>query len=196
MQMTNLSQALDLPVRRIAFVGCAGLILISVLTVLDVLLRWLFGMPIDGVDDLTQLALAVIISAAFPAGLLQGHNITIRFLGKGLGQRASYWLEAFGSLLSLIFFVLLFWQFVVLVIEHKTTNYTTMTAQFITWPWWAVATVLVFTCLPVQVIVLLGDVRRAVTGGGPGGTIDQADYSVLGAFDGEEGGAPDWRSGA
>ena len=195
MKVNGLSTALELPVRRIALIGCAGLIVIAVLTVLDVLLRWLFGLPIDGVDDLTQLALAVIIAAAVPAGLLQGHNVTIRFLGKGLGERPAYWLEAFGSLLSLIFFVLLFWQFVVLVIEHKTTNYTTMTAQFVTWPWWAVASVLVFTCLPVQVIVLLGDIRRAVRGGGPGGTV-QSDYAIALDLDGAETGGPDRPPGA
>lgn len=194
--MNNLSKALDLPVRRIALIGCAGLIVIAVLTVLDVVLRWLFGLPIEGVDDLTQLGLAVIIAAAFPAGLLQGHNVTIRFLGAGLGQRASYWLEAFGSLLSLIFFVLLFWQIVVLVIEHKTTNYTTMTAQFITWPWWAVASVLLFTCLPVQLVVLLGDIRRAVRGGGPGGTIEDSGYAIALDFDGTGGEGPDRPSGA
>ena len=34
------------------------------------------------------IGIAVIIATCFPAGLIQGRNITIRFLGRGLGQRA------------------------------------------------------------------------------------------------------------
>ncbi len=71
----------------VAVIGFLGLLVASVITLADVAMRFLFSLPIHGWDDLTELVFAIAIVAAFPAGLLQGHNITIRFLGAGLGDR-------------------------------------------------------------------------------------------------------------
>jgi TRAP-type C4-dicarboxylate transport system permease small subunit len=170
-------------VRWIAFLGFLFLLLIAVAIVLDVLLRWLFDAPIEWVDDLSQLAFAVAIAACFPAGLLQGHNIAIRFLGKGVGRRGAHWLEFFGALLTLIFFAFVAWQFVVLVIESYGSGDTTMTVQAVTWPWWLVTAVIVIFCVPVQVAVFLGHGRRAVSGEEPGGTVEPegtlVDYDMV-----------------
>ena len=122
--------------------------------------------------DLSQLVSAIVLVSCFPAGLLQGHNIAIRFLGSALGPRVTHWLEAFGALLTLIFFVFVAWQFVVMTIELQESNDTTMTVQFITWPWWSVATLFVIFCVPTQAAVLYGQLHRAVTGSGPGGFVE------------------------
>ena len=74
---------LDRLTRRVAFIGLVGLLAVAIATMVDVLLRWLFNSPIEGYEDVSQLLFAVIIAACFPAGLIQGRNITIRFLGKG-----------------------------------------------------------------------------------------------------------------
>ncbi len=166
------SQRLNPWARWIAVVGFLGMLVAAFITVLDVVMRWLFNQPIEGWDDMTQLVYAVAIVAAFPAGLLQGHNITIRFLGAGLGTRPSHWLELFGALLTFAFITGIAWQFVVLVGQSRANNDTTMTAEILTWPWWAVATVIILFCVPIQAVVLHGHFRRAADGGGPGGTID------------------------
>ena len=169
------ARRMDAWARWTAFLGFVGLLAVAAVVVVDVLLRWLFGAPLDGVDDVSQLAFAVIVVACFPAGLLQGHNITIRFLGLACGARASHWLEAFGALLTLVFFVFVAWQFVVLTEDLKASGDTTMTVQAITWPWWTVATAIMVSCVPVQAAVVAGHLRRAVTGSGPGGTIEPDD---------------------
>ena len=46
-----------------------------------------------------------------------------------------------------------------------------MTVEAVTWPWWLVAALIVIFCVPVQFAVFVGHGRRAVKGGGPGGTI-------------------------
>jgi TRAP-type mannitol/chloroaromatic compound transport system permease small subunit len=161
--------------RWIAVVGFLGMLVAAFITVLDALLRKLANQPIEAWDDMTQLVFAVAIVAAFPAGLLQGHNITIRFLGAGLGNRASHWLELFGAFLTFAFIAGVAWQFVVLVGQLQANNDTTMTAEILTWPWWAVATVIMLFCVPIQAVVLYGNFRRAADGGGPGGTIDPGD---------------------
>jgi TRAP-type C4-dicarboxylate transport system permease small subunit len=168
----KLSRRLDPWTKWGAFLGFLLLIGAAVATLLDVVLRWMFNTPIEGWDDLSRLVFAIVIVACFPAGLLQGHNITIRFLGAGLGRRPAQWLEWFGAAMTLIFFGLMAWQFVVLTVDLRASGDTTMTAQIITWPWWTLATVLVLFCVPVQAIVLIGHSRRAVTGDEPGGTVE------------------------
>ena len=170
-----LSKKLDAPVRWTAFVGFLGLLGAAIVTVIDVLMRWLFDSPLEIWDDLSHLVFALVIIACFPAGLLQGHNITIRFLGAACGRRSAHWLEWFGSALTWIFFGLVAWQFVVMTVEHRAAGETTMTVKLITWPWWAGATVLVAVCVIVQAVVLAGHWRRALDGDGPGGIVENLD---------------------
>lgn len=172
--MDSLSRVFEGPTRLSAFAGVIGLLVLALLTVVDVLLRWLFNTPVEGVDDITQLALAVAIASTLPTGLLHGHDVTIRFLGKGLGNRATYWLDAFGAALTLIFFVLLTWQFGVLTLDHLRSNNTTMIAEFITWPWWMVAGLFATLGTAVQSVVMAGEFRRALRGGGEGGTLEDS----------------------
>ncbi len=164
----------------VAVIGFFGLLVAAFVTVLDALLRKLFSKPIEIWDDMTALVYAVVIVAAFPAGLLQGHNITIRFVGKGLGDRPTYWLEVLGALFTFAFIAGMAWQFVVLVVEYRAINDTTMIAEIMTWPWWAVASAIVLFCVPIQAVVLYGHFRRAVEGGGPGGTVDPGGHGSEG----------------
>ena len=164
----------------VAVIGFLGLLVASVITLADVAMRFLFSLPIHGWDDLTELVFAIAIVAAFPAGLLQGHNITIRFLGAGLGNRPTHWLELFGALLTFLFIAGMAWQFVVLVFDYHAINDTTMTAEILTWPWWTVAMLIILFCVPIQAVVLHGHFRRAVEGGGPGGMIDPREGSSHG----------------
>lgn len=155
-----------------AFIGFCGLLLIAFATLADVMMRWLFNAPIHGVDEVSGLAFAVVIVACFPMVLLNGENITIRFLGLALGHRATYWLEAFGALLTFVFFVLLAWQYVILSMVSYTSGDTTMTVGAMKWPWWTATTVIFFICVPVQLAVVFGHLARAITGEGPGGTVE------------------------
>ncbi len=171
----------DPPTRWIAFLGFFGLLIAAAITVTDALMRGLFSAPLYDWADLSQLVYAIVIVCCFPAGLLQGHNITIRFLGSALGTRATNWLEVFGALLTLIFFVFVAWQFVVMTVELRQSNDTTMTVKYITWPWWTMATLIIIVCVPIQAVVLYGQLHRAVTGSGPGGFVaPDLDDEVLG----------------
>ena len=166
------SRRFDAVTRWAAFLGFLLLLIVAAATVVDVLMRWLFQSPIEGLDDISHLAFAIIIVACFPAGLLQGHNITIRFLGKAVGDRGGYWLEVLGAALTLFFFAMIAWQLVVHTGQAHSSGDTTMTVEAITWPWWLGATAIVILCVPVQIAVLTGHWQRAATGREPGGTIE------------------------
>ena len=165
------SRWFDPPTRWAAFVGFFALLVAAAITVTDALMRGLLSDPLYGWADMSELVYAIVIVACFPAGLLQGHNITIRFLGSALGRRVTDWLEAFGAALTLIFFLFMAWQFVVLTTELRADNDTTMTVEYLTWPWWAVSTMIVSVCVPIQAVVCYGQLVRALTGAGPGGFV-------------------------
>ncbi len=155
---------LDRLTRRVAFVGLIGLLVVAIATMIDVLLRFLFNSPIEGYEDVTQLSFGIIVAACFPAGLLQGRNITIRFLGKALGPRAELWLEALGAAVTFVFFMLVAWQIAVFAADEMANDRYTQTLELRTAPWWWLISVIIFMCLPVQFVVTLVATARAVTG--------------------------------
>jgi TRAP-type C4-dicarboxylate transport system permease small subunit len=153
--------------RWVAFLGLMGLLVVALGTMGDVLLRWLFNAPIEGFEEVSELTFAIIVAACFPAGLIQGHNITIRLLGKGLGKRADQWLEAFGAALTLTFFVIVVWQIFVFALDETLNSRFTQTLEMLTGPWWWLVSGVIVICVPVQVLVTLVAVMRAVTGRAP-----------------------------
>ncbi len=171
----NLSRRLATPVLWVALLGFLGLLLVSIVTDIDVVMRGVFLMPIHGFEAFKSLAFAVLIATSFVMVLLHGDNVTIRFLGKALGKRTSYWLEAFASVLVFVFFVIMEWQLVGFVVELREVNDTTMTVGLLTWPWWAISVAITGLCIPVQFFVMIGHFLRAVRGREPGGTLRRLD---------------------
>ena len=150
--------------RRVAFIGLVGLLIVAVVTMIDVLLRWLFNSPIEGYEDITQLLFALIIASCFPAGLLQGRNITIRFLGKALGQRGHLWLEAIGAIATFFFFAVVAWQVTIFSFDEIANNRFTQTLEIATGPWWLVVSIILLMCIPVQFIIAIAKTGAAVKG--------------------------------
>lgn len=155
---------LDHFTRRIALLGFLGLLLTALATLADVLLRWLFSAPIEGFEDVSKLMFAVTISAFLPVGLFRGHNITIRFLGKGLGPHAERWLEFFGAVVTLTFFALVAWQFVDFAYDETINHRYTWTIEMPTAPWWWVVSAVIIACVPVQLGVTVVRFWQAIHG--------------------------------
>lgn len=140
----------------VAILGLIGLIAVTLLTIGDVLLRWLFLAPIDGLHEVTRLLYAIIMASFFPIALANRNHISIRFLGKWLGPGISAKLDAFGDMVTFIFFVLVGWQFIVFTGELMENNEITWILAWPVAPWWGLATMLLLLCIPVQFIVLMG----------------------------------------
>lgn len=153
---------------RIALVGGVGIMLIAAAVTADVLMRWIFNSPIMGVDDLNIFMLAVVVSSFFPVGLVGGHFVTIRFLGKALGARGACWLEVAGGTGTLFIFVLLAWQFFRFTLYDVTlTGLATTVLELPQAPWWWVVTTIILICVPLQAAVLIDAVLRAIDGRPP-----------------------------
>lgn len=153
---------LDHWTRLVMTIGFLGLVVIALLTTWDALARWLWLPRLPGYSDLGQVVYACIIATCFPAGLLQDHNITIRFLGRALGRRATAWLEVLGAAATLAFFALLVWQFALLTADLQKNGRVTPTLEMPLAPWWWLATAIMACTVPVQIWVLHERLRRAL----------------------------------
>ena len=155
---------LDRATRWIAFVGLVGLVIVSMVIVLDIVMRGVFSHPLEGLEEITKFVFAIVIASCFPAGLVQGQNVAIRFLGSGLGPKAANWLEVLASACTLLFFVFLSWRLVIFTAAEAADDHYTQTLQLPTAPFWIIITAILCTSLPVQAAVLAVHLKRAVKG--------------------------------
>ena len=100
---------------------------------------------------------AIVIASCFPAGLMQRHNITIRFLGRAIG-RCRRVAGVHRRTRDARIFSLLTWQFVLYAAELGRNGRTTLTLEMPIAPWWWLATAIMalrFRCN----CLLCGNVR-------------------------------------
>lgn len=67
--------------RVLALVGFTGLLVLALMTTSDVLMRWLFKAPLQGVNDVSSVVMAVVIAACIPANLAMKQNIRVEVFG-------------------------------------------------------------------------------------------------------------------
>ena len=149
--------------RWLALGACAGLLIISIVTLADVLLRWLFSAPIRGFYDFARIAMTAACAACSPALIAQRGNITIRFAGKLLGRRATRVLDAFGALVTLAFFVAMACQYVYFSLDMARSGERLPILQWPVWPWWTLVTLMIAATALVAAIVLLLIIRGRVS---------------------------------
>ena len=161
---TTAESVLGRAVKTMAIIGFTGLVIIAFMTLVDVSLRYLGFPRMPGLHDIEEVAFAIVIASCFPAGLKKGNAVTVRILGKLLGQRAHAWLDVIGAAFMLTFFVLVAWQFVVFSIDYTANGRTTSTLEWPVFPVWFLASLLMITCVCVQTWVLSASIQAARRG--------------------------------
>lgn len=151
--------------RALALVGFFGLLVLASMITLDVLLRWLFNAPLQGVNDVSAVVMAVVIAACIPANLAMKQNIKVEVLGAIGGPRLHRVLDVFASVLTLIFIVLMAWQFIPFANGLRETGERTWVLAWPVWPWWTATAVMMVLAVIVQAIVLILDVVELLAGG-------------------------------
>ena len=87
--LVQLEQWLTLATQPIAFIGVLGMLIVSGITVVDVLLRWL-GVPrVSAMNEIVAMTFAVAVSACVPAGLAGGVNLKIDIFALMITTRAT-----------------------------------------------------------------------------------------------------------
>jgi tripartite ATP-independent transporter DctM subunit len=148
--------------RRIAVVAIAGMLLLSLLTIVDVSLRYLLNAPIPGLDEATQFIMAVIVSASLPVGIATRNHVTIDFFRQRIGPRYAAALEALGGALVLGMMIVVALRFGAyaerLTLRHDVTTIIALPIA----PFWWVVTFMFALCAAIQAVVLLNQLVAAL----------------------------------
>lgn len=150
--------------QRVAFIGVAAMLFIAFTTITDVLMRWLANSPINGLSEITGMALAVAVAGCFPAGAAQRVNLTIDVLKGRVSSRTLAWLKVFGALMLLLFYVLVAWRVGAYALELQERHAETQYVQLPTAPFmWAVS-VFLGIAAAVQLVNFTVCVKYALAG--------------------------------
>ena len=150
--------------RGLALVGFTGLLVLALMTTSDVLMRWLFKAPLQGVNDVSSVVMAVVISACIPANLAMKQNIRVEVFGAIASPRMKALLEVFSSALTFALIAMIAWQFVGYVDSLKANGDRTWVLGWKVWPWWSGATVMLWLAAFVQAMVLISDISSLFGG--------------------------------
>jgi TRAP-type C4-dicarboxylate transport system permease small subunit len=164
--MTQASK-LDRFTRNVALVGFCGLVVMALLITWDGFARYLGAPRISGFSDYGEVVFPIIIASCFPAGLLRQTNVTVRVFGTMGGFRVNAALELFGAIVTLVFFGLLVWQFVLLAGQYSDGGRTTRTIGLLLAPWFFVTVAIMAICVPVQAFVFYSWLHALIFGEKP-----------------------------
>jgi TRAP-type C4-dicarboxylate transport system permease small subunit len=159
-----LEDAIDNVCDAIAVIGFTGLVFIAFLALADVVLRYGNLPRLPGFKDLTEVAYAVVIASCFPAGLKKGNAVTVRLLGKVLGDRGHAWLDVVGAAVVFALFALFAWQFMDVTARFQSAGRTTSTLEWPTAPVWWVVSGMMAVCAVVQGWIVAANLAAALKG--------------------------------
>ncbi len=169
--------------RRIAFGGVLAMLLIASVTIADVILRALFGKPIAGMNEITEVFFPVAIAACFPAGLTQRVHITVDLLADKFGEKMTAWLKFLGAVILFWMFALLAWRLGAISEELTATRNSSTILEIPIWPFiWMVA-VLVALGAVFQFAVIGVECAKAIRVQ-VAGSVDNIDRSLVGLMAG------------
>ena len=134
------------------WIGIAGLLLMVLATVIDVVGAKLFTWRLLGAIDIVMLAQIIAISFAAAATLIIGRHVSVEFFVSILPQRAQTIIEIFVSFLGLSLFSLITWRLVVLGYSYQTSGEATATIYI---PLYFFAYAIAFACIPISLIYLV-----------------------------------------
>jgi len=147
-----------------ALAGGVVLLGVAVMTTWSAASGWLFGKPMPGDFELTEIFVAVAVFAFLPYCQQTDANVTADLFTAGAGPRAVAGFRLFGALLSLAVAVLLAWRTWAGLLDYR--QYVETTAILRIPIWWAYVPALASLVLLIVacLIVLAGCWREMQRG--------------------------------
>ena len=156
--MRKLERAFLLMSRTAATLGVLFLLLVAAMSVADIAVREITGRPIRGAYDLASLLTIIIIASSFPAGLLERRQIKVTVLGSFLPDGLNRALEVFGSILTASMFVFIAYFVTLHAMRVSDNHQTTMVLNMSVGPWWWIASLCFWACVPAQLFVIIAEI--------------------------------------
>jgi TRAP-type C4-dicarboxylate transport system permease small subunit len=152
---SGLSRAFEIWVVTLNSIGTAWIFLLMLIINADVLARYLFNAPIDGVPEMVALSIVGIVflqlSDAVRAGRLTRSD---GFFNRVIARRPRLGLvlNTFYDLCGMAFFVAILFGAVPIFIEAYQGDYYAGTEGILTVPIWPIKLVLVISCITVVAV--------------------------------------------
>lgn len=140
--------------------GALLLTLMMLLTVIDVILRYL-GRPITGTFEMMSFAGALVTGFALAQTSLDGAHVNVDLLTQAVSSRTKNGIEIFNRLLGIGIFALLAWSLSDKGNDLYKTGEVSLTLHV---PYYPVAYGLSFCCL-VECMVLFAAILEIIVGG-------------------------------
>jgi TRAP-type C4-dicarboxylate transport system permease small subunit len=148
--------------RALSVIGLIALMALAVMTLADGLMRWVANQPIEGVGDLSGLAIAVAITCCIPMAMVERSNIIIR-LASDANTALGRVLEVIAATVVAVILVAIAWQIWLFAAKMSRAHETTFVLQIPIAPFWFGVDAILWCAVLVQVIVLSRDVARALS---------------------------------
>jgi C4-dicarboxylate transporter DctM subunit len=148
--------------RPVAFIGVIGMLVVSGVTIVDVLTRWIFDTSIAATNEIISMTFAVAVAACIPAGLAYSVNLKVDLLESHLTGRWKEWLNAIGNILLGLFFAILCWRVMLFAADLHAQHRTTVILGWPQAPFMFATAALFAAGVAVQLVVSLNAARRAL----------------------------------
>jgi TRAP-type C4-dicarboxylate transport system permease small subunit len=144
--------------RGAAILGVLFLLMVAAMSVADIVVREVTGRPIRGAHDLAGLLTIVIIASSFPAGLMERRQIKVTILGSFLPDPVHRAMEVFGAVLTGVMFLFIAYYVTLHAMRVTDSAQFTMVLNIPLGPWWWVASVCFWACVPAQLFVIIAEI--------------------------------------
>jgi len=151
--------------RPIAFLGVIGMLVVSGITMVDVLSRWLLNQSVAATNEMISMTFAVAVAACIPAGLALRVNLKVDLLETRLSERAKAWLTVIGDVLLALFFLILAWRIAAYAADLAGQRRTTVILQWPQAPFMYTSAILLGLGVIVQIVMTLNALRLALATG-------------------------------
>jgi TRAP-type C4-dicarboxylate transport system permease small subunit len=149
--------------RPIAFLGVIGMLIVSGVTMVDVLLRWLANSGVAALNEIVSMVFAVTITACLPHGVAEGINLKLDLLENWIVGRLAAWVDVVGMALVLLLLGLLTWRMEIYAASLASQGRITVILGWPQAPFMYAVTALLGIASLVQVIVLAKAIVHAVS---------------------------------
>lgn len=135
-----LERLLDRTVTVVEYGAAAFLAVVTVLTFVSVIMRYLFVAPIPDDFDFTRLVLGIAVFWGIACACWRGGHIQVDLLWTALPRPGRRAMDVFATLVTFIFMAVFAWTVFSRVAGIRATGMTTMDFQVPMWPFYALAT--------------------------------------------------------
>ncbi len=116
-------------------VGAAGVIVLTLVTCIDVIGRYIFNSPLNGAFEISQNLLVLITACGIPLATLADQHISVDVIFQKLSTHGRKVLTLIGCLLGFVAFAVLCWRGIVAVVDSILPVYEiTDRLKMVTYP--------------------------------------------------------------